>query len=321
MPFEDIRSRLHRGEVITIDGAMGTELGKVDKQGVELGQESWSAAPLATQIGREAIAEIHRRNIRSGAELIITNTFRVNRLRNYGQATLAACELAQQARESVERPNVAIAGSIGPIGDCYTPGDTPEDKKLHTGHASQAKLLKKGGVDVGWIETMPTLRESVIAAQKVAEAELPVAVSVYCDPNDGTRLLPYRDHKDERWLGGESLEEVLETFRHEGIALVSFGVNCVTPGAATQSVVYLDSLRHKPPVSVYAQGYDESSPFHDANIDDYCRHYMKFIDTWLQAGAQLVGGCCGVPPEWIKAIGTSVQMRNSTQNNYVPSRP
>ncbi len=68
--MSDLRQRLHGGEVVVLDGAMGTEL---EKRGVPMDDAAWSAAALVTHT--DTVREVHEDYIRAGADIITTNTF------------------------------------------------------------------------------------------------------------------------------------------------------------------------------------------------------------------------------------------------------
>lgn len=302
MSVESLSSTLRSGGVIPMDGAMGTELGRLDNDGIQLGLVSWSAAPLETSEGQLAIANIHSASIAAGARIIITNTFRAGRLgEGAAAATLTACRLATSARLHSGEKDIVIAGSVGPVGDCYIPEETPDDDTLKKSHGIRAAQLKRGGVDFELIETTPTGHEALIAARSAAEAGLPFAVSYYVQHHNGWRL-----------QSGEPVDEAVEALYAEKLTPLFLGGNCISPETATQLVSYLAGLSIRPPISVYAQGYDESSPLQDEGVTDQYEHYLLEVDKWLQAGAQVVGGCCGVPPSWIKTIAERINYPSTT---------
>ncbi len=306
MNIELLHQTMANGGVVVMDGAMGTELGKLNNQSIVLGQESWSAAPLETDAGRRAIVAIHVASILAGAQILTTNTFRTHRLEASSESTLLACDLALEARQ-ISGKEVLIAGSIGPVGDCYTPEDTPDEVTLWATHTAQSELLQKAGVDLILVETMPTAYEALIAAQAAAATRLPVIVSMYSNPAVGSRmLLSEKPLGPKKMIGGENLREVVQSLIQLGVPLTGFGVNCIHTGAALQAVSHL-SLGKKVPISVYAQGDDETSPLQLKNIANHEQHYLDFVVRCLELGAQLVGGCCGVPPSWLRNIRRQVQ--------------
>jgi S-methylmethionine-dependent homocysteine/selenocysteine methylase len=295
----DLQNRLQRNERILMDGAMGTE---ILRRGVPTTLPLWSAEALLTH--PEVVRNIHAEYIAAGAEILITDTFRTTtrafRQKGIAQdaeeayaATMLACQLARQAIDQVQPEHpVYIAGSMAPLEDCYSPELTPPLEDLLTEHAVYAQSLKDGGVDFLLIETMITLRETMAAVQAAKHVELPFAVS-FCTNQQGNLL------------SGETLEEVVrEVEKHDPLFL---GVNCVSPAIATHTLHILKKLTQKP-LSVYAQG--EGIPDIEQGWsfvkEEYVEDYIAHVDQWIQAGAQIIGGCCGTSPIYIERLRTLV---------------
>lgn len=282
-----LKKRLDQGKTVLMDGAMGSE---IHSRGVSTKLPLWSAEALITE--PEIVRRIHEDYIRSGAEIIITNTFsttarilkRGNAKHSGRELTVLACELARQARENVNaRHDVYIAGSVAPLEDCYSPGLTPPEPELEKEHRAMADDLRRGGVDFILIETMITLRETLAALRAARETGLPVAVSFCC--NERGQL-----------LSGEPLEQVVPSV--EEFNPLFIGVNCVSPAIATKTVRDLKQLTGLP-VSVYAQGEgepDDDDGWHSVK-DPKIEAYLGAAKRWLADGAQIIGGCCGTTPE------------------------
>jgi S-methylmethionine-dependent homocysteine/selenocysteine methylase len=311
----DLQKRLLRNERILMDGAMGTE---ILRRGVPTTLPLWSAEALVTR--PEIVQTIHADYIAAGAEIVITNTFRtiarvyaqrdgfmdikaaqaaeIKKAKGFEQeayeATLLACRLARQAIERVKPGHpVYIAGSMSPLEDCYLPELTPPLPALMEEHAVTAQSLKDGGVDFLLIETMITLRETMAAVKAAKQADLPFAVS-FCTNRDGNLL------------SGETLEEVLREV--EPYDPLFLGVNCVSPTIATRTLRVLRPLTSRP-LSVYAQGdgIPELEQGWTFVNEQYVEDYLAHIDEWLEAGAQIIGGCCGTSPLYIERLRTLIK--------------
>ncbi len=279
-------------EKILLDGAMGTE---ILQRGVPTTLPLWSAEALLTH--PEVVQKIHEDYISSSAEIIITDTFRTTRwaLAKKGLAgkahdmTVLACQLVQRAIERVEPAHpVYIAGSMAPLEDCYSPELTPPADDLAQEHYAYAQDLKAGGVNFLLLETMITLRETLAAIRAAQQVAMPFAVS-FCTNERG------------ELLGGEPLEQVVrEVERYEPLFL---GVNCVAPSIATKTLRALKSLSARP-LSAYAQGdgiADDNQGWEfvaEKNVDNY----VIYARQWLEAGAQIIGGCCGTSPAYTKRL-------------------
>ncbi len=204
-------------------------------------------------------------------------------------ATMLACQLARQAIDQVKPQHpVYIAGSMAPLEDCYSPELTPPLADLLREHAAYAQSLKDGGVEILLIETMITLRETMAAVQAAEQVDLPFAVS-FCTNQQGDLL------------SGEALAEVVrEVEKHDPLFL---GVNCVAPAIATPTLHILKQLT-KRPLSVYAQG--DGIPEIEQGWafvkEEYVEDYLAHVDQWIEAGAQIIGGCCGTSPIYIERL-------------------
>lgn len=269
---------------------MGTEL---HRMGVDISLPLWSARALMTT--PHVVRNIHFWYLHAGADVITTNTFRTNirTFRNAGIAgrweemNLRAVQLAYEARERyrIVRP-VAIAGSIAPVEDCYAPQLVPEDTLLEDEHGTQAALLAGMGVDLLLIETINTIREGVVAARACAETGKDFAVSWLCD-------------SEGRLLSGEPL-------RDAAMAVMPFNpaailVNCVP---VTHMHVPLSTLLQtvNVPVGCYANTGTPTRDGTEIRHDTSLEGYADLALSWADAGARLIGGCCGTTPEHIAMI-------------------
>ena len=139
-----LQQRLDGGEVIVLDGAMGTEL---EKRGVPMDDAAWSAAALATHA--DTVREVHEDYIRAGADLIITNTFPTARHvlepagmgERFRELNTRAVVLAKEARENAADSAVFIAGSISTFSARYDYSYEPRAEKARSNYREQAEVL------------------------------------------------------------------------------------------------------------------------------------------------------------------------------------
>lgn len=294
--YKHLQNRLRQKEIIVLDGAMGTE---ILQRGLSTTLPLWSAEALLTH--PEVVQKIHEDYISSGAEIIITDTFRTTRwafaksgIADKAHATtLLACQLVRQAIEQVKpRHPTYIAGSMAPLEDCYSPELTPPRDNLVAEHYTYAQNLKEGGVDFLLLETMITVQETLAAIQAAQKLAVPFAVS-FCTNAHGNLL------------DGTPLAQVVKAV--ETYNPLFIGVNCVSPEIATVTLQALKEITTSP-LSVYAQG--DGIPndnqgwafVTETDIGNYITHTKK----WLQEGAQIIGGCCGTNPAYIERIRTLV---------------
>jgi S-methylmethionine-dependent homocysteine/selenocysteine methylase len=280
---EDWAARLARGHPVVLDGATGTEL---ERMGYPTGLPLWSTHALLD--APNAVADIHRRYRAAGAEVITADTFRTQR-RTLARAGLEArdfelTELAIGLARAAGAP--WVAGSAPTLEDCYRPDLVPGDDDLRREHGRHAANLARAGADLILCETLNTTREARAACRAARATGLPFCAS-------------FVSWQDARILSGESLADATRVAIDEGAQAVL--VNCLPPSAVAPCLPVLGAL--PVPFGVYAnlgQPDDEVglSRSEDCTPDDFARH----AGAWIDAGARLVGGCCGTTPDHIRAV-------------------
>ena len=292
MPGSSLRSRLLRGEVLVLDGALGTEL---ERRGVATPLPLWSAE--AVRSAPETVRRIHEEYILAGADVITTATFRATP-RAFGRAGRAAeaeealeraVSLAREARRRVPAPReVLIAGAIAPLEDCYRPDLAPSEEAAEPEHAAQAARQARAGADVLLVETMNTVAEARAAVRGARATGLPVLVSFIC--RSGREL-----------LSGEPLAGAARAVAALGPDAIL--VNCAPPGIVEDCLDTLAASTRLPRGSYANAG----SPDLAAGVWRFDAEWSpeRFAGAaieWVRRGAQLVGGCCGTTPAHVRAL-------------------
>ncbi len=286
----DLAQRLSSGEVLLLDGATGTEL---ERRGASTALPLWSAPALRDQ--PELVEAIHADYAAAGVDALTANTFRTQRRTlsrggwgdEAGPLTQRAVALARRAatRAAPER-RVFVLGSAPTLEDCYRPDLVPDDAALALEHREHAEHLVAAGVDAILVETMNSIREAVGAARAAREAGAALLVSFVCW--EGPTL-----------LSGEPLGTALAAVaEYEPLALL---VNCLPPSNVAPCLEVLAASQR--PFGAYANlgAPDDVTGFtrsQDCTPDAFAAHAAR----WREAGAQLVGGCCGTTPAHLRAV-------------------
>ena len=285
--------RLARG-LILCDGAMGTQL---YARGGHLFDQSLDAVNLTEP---DLVKSIHLAYLGTGSELIQTNTFGANavRLSTYGLAdrmeeiNRAGVSIAQEARRLTGQ-NVWIAGTIGPAGRAGHGFGPLMTASAYDAFYEQAKVLADAGVDLVVFETfgdIPELEEAVKAVQSATDLPL-VAQMTFTE--------------EGRTLGGESPEAVVAAMERLNVA--ALGANCsVGPASLLQVIERMAAVAHTP---LIAQPNAGLPTYRDGRLvymtsPDYTAGQSRLM---IEAGATLVGGCCGTTPEHIAAVRDAVK--------------
>jgi S-methylmethionine-dependent homocysteine/selenocysteine methylase len=277
--------KVTRMTVIVLDGPMGTELGR---RGVATPPGSWSANALVA--APDVIASIHHDYAAAGAVVHTADTFRTKR-RNAGKTWEALARRAVQiARESVPEGH-RVAGSIAPLEDCYRPDRSPGEASSEE-HAELAHALAEAGVDLILCETFANAAEAAAAVRESVRTTTETWVALTAGP-DASLMTPEAMRDAARACVGEGARVVL--------------VNC-TP--ATRTLRYLDALAG---LGVAFGAYANAGSQADrlgwgtdasrvADVDDGPAKYAVLARAWLDAGATVIGGCCGTGPGHIAAL-------------------
>lgn len=292
MALDPLQARLTRGDIILLDGALGTEL---ERLGVSTTLPLWSAQALLDAPDR--VREVHESYIQAGADVITSATFRTTprALKKAGleadadRLTALAMELAKQARERTSQGReIRIAGSMAPLEDCYRPERSPAAPDAEREHREQAERLARAGAELLLIETMGTAAEAAAAVRAARATELPVWISFLC--KSGTEL-----------FSGEPLAAavgLVTTLMPDAVL-----VNCVPVAVATECLDVMGRATALP-CGCYANA---GSP--DLGRSTWCfdpemtpERFAEAAAGWVQRGAQIVGGCCGTGPDHTRAL-------------------
>ena len=292
-------------QVIVFDGAMGTML---YAKGVFINQcydELNLRAP-------DLIREVHRAYVKAGADVIETNTFGASRtkLTPYGLQTQVReinSAAARLAREEAGE-NVLVAGAVGPLGVRLEPFGPTSLDEARAIFAEQLQGLKDGGADVFLLETFSDLQE--IEQGLLAAREVNPSIPVIAQMTIGSDCLtPY----------GASVEDIAKSLDALGADII--GLNCsVGPQTILEAIekmmkVTRRKLSAQPnagmPREVSGRSMYMASP-------EYMATYAHHL---VQAGAKIVGGCCGTTPEHISAIVEGIRPLSPRQPRVASRAP
>ncbi len=294
---EEWHECLDRGEILLLDGGTGTEL---ERRGVPMDSAAWcGTAALEHQ---DAIRDLHEDYIRAGADAIITNTFATHRplLEAAGLGDQVAVivrravEAALEARERAGCPGVLVAGSMSTMPANNIQGGYPAAAEQMVAYREQCGLLVEAGVDLIALEMMQFHERALLAFQAAKETGLPVwlGVSARKDPETGA-ITPFN------WPD-ESFEELLDTLIPLGPSIVHVMHSEI---AAVPEAVAMVRERWDGPVGVYPEsGYFTMPNWNFVDVIEPA-DLLEEARGWVAAGVQIVGGCCGLGPEHIRALG------------------
>ena len=300
-PMDDLSARLAAGELILLDGATGTEL---ERREVPMNDAAWSAGALLSH--PQAVRAVHEDYIRAGADVVITNSFSTARHQlepaglgdRFGELNERAVELALQARENAADRPVAVAGSISPIH--FERRYMCPVERAAENFRRQADILTAAGVDLLMIEMVWDLEYSSAAIRAAVATGLPVWIGFCCRLGEDSEVMLFSDkHKG-------TLESVLEPLLALGGSAATI-MHTETAEALPALAVLKD--RWSGPVGVYAHSGRFRMPHWQFNGIISPEDYLAEARRWVEAGAQLIGGCCGIGPDHIRLLKRELPTR------------
>src|SRR6476620_1581867 len=298
-----IRRLLDPEQVVVFDGAMGTML---YAKGVFINQ-CYDELDLRAP---DLVREVHRAYVKAGAEIIETNTFGASRTKLSPYGLESQVHEINKAAATIARDeagdNVLVAGAIGPLGVRLEPYGPTSHEEARQVFAEQMRGLKDGGADFFLLETFGDIAEieqGILAAREV-DPSMPIIAQMTI----GTDCLtPY----------GASAVDIAKALDAFGADVI--GLNCsVGPQTILDAVEDMRKVTRKKisaqpnagmPRDVSGRSMYMASP-------EYMATYAHHL---VQAGAKIVGGCCGTTPEHIAAMVEGVRPLSPRQAR-VPKR-
>ena len=320
--YQDLKERLDRGEVVILDGAIGTQL---QAMGVPMDPYCWAA--IANYTHPYTVRKMHEDYIRAGADIITTNTYS-SAHHNYEAVGLAdqvfelnlrAVVLAQEARDRVAHKPVYIAGAISNFG-AWTEEEYQNWIKVDTGHSrattvgfrirnlmtakqarrnlrEQAEILAEAGVDLLIAEATGNTDQRRWVLEAVAAVGLPFWSGFKCHVNAGEEIV--RVGYESEVLLADELNELLPiggdvvNIFHSNIEDTAKAIPVVRSQWPGSLGVYPEAGRRD-----YVRDYADPNAENKYSPEEW----VKIAQDWVSQGVQIVGGCCGMGLDYTKAL-------------------
>ncbi len=296
MPDKSLKQRIE-DSVLILDGAMGTQL-------FAHGIESGRCNDYLNIEEPDIVKKVHQSYIDAGSQAIITNTFGANKFAlarhslsdEMSRINLEGAKIARQ----VALDSVYVLGDIGPCGDFIKPLGNIDPEELFESVTVQAKSLAQGGADGYIIETMTALDEIETAIDAVKQvSDLPVFVSLAYDLAGS---MP-------RTMMGTDTATAVSKLCGKGISAI--GYNCGTLDMHSYldlTAEYAKAVKDYD-VKILAEP-NAGKPELVGSQAVYSLGAKEFADSVsdiVQAGAGIIGGCCGTSPDHIRAVADRIK--------------
>ena len=306
-----VEEKLTAGGVLLLDGAVGTEL---QRRGVPMDDDAWCGR--ANLSHPDAVRAMHRDYIAAGADIITSNTFGTNRYTlepagladRFEEINRSAVRLAQEARDDAGG-DIAIAGSMSTMPALAHVDETPSAEAAADDYRRLADTLAEGGCDVILCEMMMTPGHAEACVDAARATGLPVWVGFSVHEKAG-RMITF---PNERSMEGPSSTPLRDADR-ERQPFIPFAERVMADGGAAAGIMHsevedtaagLDALKTvwSGPLLAYAHSGTFTPP--DWTFRDIIEPepYAEAAACWVaEQGVQIVGGCCGLTPDHIRAL-------------------
>ena len=309
MTYNLIKQRLENNDTIILDGAIGAEL---EKNGAKMHKDLWCGT--CSIESPDLVKKVHEEYIFAGADIITTNTYATTpiAMKQYGfkdqinEFNIRSVQLAKEAVKNSNK-NVAIAGSVSTFGSLYKYGL----EAMKPGFKEQLNILSNEGVDLIILEAMSSQADIVQTIVECSlQTKLPVWLSISCVIDDNTNkvMLGYNDTVDTDTNVYEDFETSMDNFSkiHQGPILIAHSDIEVTGQA-----IKIAKKKFNGVLGAYPNRGHYEKP-HWKFVDNITpSEYLEKAKSWVGNGTQIIGGCCGVGVEEIKAISVLKKNQNA----------
>jgi 5-methyltetrahydrofolate--homocysteine methyltransferase len=292
--MKKISEKIHEGKILVSDGAWGTFL---MAKGLKRGE-----CPEAWNLSRRAdVLDVARSYVAAGADMIETNSFGGSRVKldHYGlkdqafEINKAAAAISREAAGS----KIHVLGSIGPTGKLLENEEIGE-AELYEAFREQARALEEGGADAACIETMASLPEALRAVKAVKEN---TRMEIVCTFTFAKTL-----SRGYRTMMGAAPRDIVEPLARAGADII--GANCGNGMEQFLEIVReMRAVNAKIPILVHANAGLPEIVNGTVRYPQTPGHMTGLVKSLVEAGANIIGGCCGTTPEHIRAIADAVR--------------
>jgi S-methylmethionine-dependent homocysteine/selenocysteine methylase len=297
-----LKKRLQHGDIVLLDGGTGTEL---EKRGVPMDPEAWCGP--ATLENAVVLERVHRDYITAGADVITANTYASSRLMlepagyadHFDEINRAAVAAALRAREASGRRDVLVAGSLSQMCPIRSGSDHPDLAREPSAETMQATfhefafLLRDAGCDLILLEMMYYPQRTALALEAALATGLPVWAGFAVRRDEQNQIVGFAP---ERSIPFPELLAVLDGTEVQAAGLMH------TPADVIGDAIAILRKRYNGPLTAYPDsGYFRMPHWQFEDVIEP-EALVDFARTWVGAGVQILGGCCGLSPEHVAAL-------------------
>lgn len=290
--------RVKNGEFLFLDGGTGTEL---TRRGLQHGDDPcWSARAVLEQ--PDLVRAVHEDYVRAGSDMLLTNTFRASPMileahglgERWEEINKTAVRLAYEAIENVGvKRQVHVIASVSAI----VPDGTLPHEEVRRQHSRQSQVLAAAGAEAILVEMINDTTQGRLALEGAKEAGIALWAGLSCSLNERREPVLSAD--------GVLLDQALAQLLPIGLRVI-----CFTHTMAADIGACLEVLRQHWTGPMGAIPHASRSPVpNQYAADTYTpEEYRAKARKWITSGVRILGGCCGVGPEYIRTAREGIQL-------------
>lgn len=305
---ETLADRLRQPTPLILDGAMGTEL---DRRGVVFENGAWSGSAVVTH--PDVVRQIHSDYADAGAELHIANSFATSRhvlalagLENrFDEINDLAVSLCREGIRKANAPQAQwIAGSVSTYAKSSSRAALPPPDELRRNLRDQCRVLGKAGVDALALEMLMDIDVSVMLVEAAAETGLPFWAGFTCLKDDDGQVFAGAGG----YRGGDPvmLDAALDAVIAAGDGAPMMLSIMHSQPDVTDAALGVVRRRWSGDVAVYPNSGRYVNPSWDFASVCTPADFVIAARRWAADGVRIIGGCCGIGPEHIRALAEGI---------------
>jgi len=300
--YDHIRKKLSAGDLVILDGGTGTD---IQRRGVKMDSEVWCAEANLTH--PDVVRSVHEDYIKAGADVITSNTYASSPLMFHarGRSDLievdtAAMREARAAADAADRP-VAVAGSISVMRPHVAGTDRFDDAigfdetQMRAFYRQKAENLKACGADLIILEMMRDSKFSLWATDAAMDTGLPVWVGIAVERNASGGLSGVNHPEEEL----DTLVRALTARKPDACLVMHSPIDTVA------EALEIIKANWSGTVGTYPEAGEFRMPDWEF-VDVDPAEFAATAKDWRAAGAQIIGGCCGIKPDHIAALAQNL---------------
>jgi len=271
--------RLVKRRIVLLNGATGTNL--LDK-----GLAPGESPSILNVRDPGKVTVIQKAYVDAGSDIILTNTFSANPANIRDQMLSRVLRAGSRIAHKVAGRKAHVMGDIGPLGELIQPYGTFAFEEAVSVYRRIAQVLYRSGIKSFFIETFTSLIEAKAAFLAVREFSSDILVSFSLQDNGYTIM-------------GESPEVLARTF--DALGAKGIGINCTLPDVAVEAIDRMFRVTSLPLIvkpNAGAVQIHGTTIKHSLSDRELARYYSRYV----KAGANIIGGCCGTTPDYIKFL-------------------